>query len=434
MQMQLREISEKAKRQRDYRFLNLYTMLNESNLKDSWRYLNKRSATGVDGVSAKAYEQNLDGNISDLVSRLKRKSYRSGLIRRKRIPKYKGKNRSLGIPVTEDKLLQYASKRILESIYEADFYPFSYGYRPNRGAQDAVKKLSHTLQFGRYNWVVEADIRGFFDNIDHEQLMSMLEERINDTAFTGLIRKWLKAGILEETQEVIHPSTGTPQGGVISPVLANIYLHHVLDKWFEEMVKPNIRGQAFLIRYADDFITVFQYREDAERYYRTLPKRLAKFGLELAADKSGLKPFSRYRRDSGRFDFLGFEFYRGISRKGKAIVKLRTSRRRLRKSIAAFKEWVIAQRFQGFAELIKRLNRKLRGYYNYYGLIGNSRGIREFYDKIVGIMFKWLNRRSQRRSFDWKLFSCMIRQHGLLRPRITERYNKQRELFGVVLR
>lgn len=246
MQIQLREISEKAKRLNDYRFLNLYTMLNESNLKDSWRYLNKNSATGVDRISAKEYEQNLDGNITGLVSRLKKKGYRSGLIRRKNIPKGNGKSRPLGIPITEDKLLQCACKRIVETIYEADFYPFSYGYRPKRGAHDAVKKLTQTLQFGRYNWVVEADIRGFFDNIDHDILMTLLEGRINDSAFTGLIRKWLKAGILEEDQEVTHPGSGTPQGGIISPVLANIYLHHVLDKWFEEMVKPNLRGRPIL--------------------------------------------------------------------------------------------------------------------------------------------------------------------------------------------
>jgi group II intron reverse transcriptase/maturase len=228
--------------------------------------------------------------------------------------------------------------------------------------------------------VVEADIRGFFDTIDHDRLLQMLGERINDTAFTGLIRKWLKAGILEETQEITHPGTGTPQGGIISPVLANIYLHHVLDKWFDEMVKPHLRGQAYLIRYADDFITVFQYRDDAERYYKTLPKRLAKYGLSLAAEKSRIKPYSPNRRDSGRFDFLGFEFYWGVSRKGRATVKRRTSRKRLCKSLAGFSDWIKAQRFQGFAKLIACLNRKLRGYYNYYGLIGNSRSLREFYD------------------------------------------------------
>jgi group II intron reverse transcriptase/maturase len=318
----------------------------------------------------------------------------------------------------------------MEAIYETDFYPFSYGYRPQRGAHDAVKKLTHTLQFGRYNWVVEADIKGFFDTIDHDILLSMLEERINDSAFTGLIRKWLKAGILEETQEIIHPGTGTPQGGIISPVLANIYLHNVLDKWFDESVKPNIRGQACLIRYADDFITVFQYRDDAERYYRTLPKRLARYGLQLAGEKSGIKPFSPNRRDSGRFDFLGFEFYWGVSRKRRATVKRRTSRKRLRKSLAAFTEWIKHQRFQGFSSLITRLNRKLRGYYNYYGLIGNSRGLNEFYDKSVEIMFKWLNRRSQRRSYNWYIFGRLIRFHGILRPRITERSTKQRDLFG----
>ena len=432
MQIQLREISGKATRQKDYRFLNLYTMLNESNLKDSWRYLNKKSAVGADRVSAQEYEVNLEDNIKDLVERLKRKSYRSGLIRRKNIPKGNGKTRPLGIPITEDKLLQCACKRILESIYEKDFFDFSYGYRPHRGAKDAIRRLSHTLQFGRYNWVVEADIKGFFDNIDHDLLIGMLEERISDKSFTNLIRKWLKAGILEETQEITHPATGTPQGGIISPVLANIYLHTVLDQWFEESVKPNIRGQACLIRYADDFITVFQYRDDAERYFRTLPKRLGKYGLQLASDKSVIKPFSPNRRDSGRFDFLGFEYYWSINRKRRAVVKRRTSRKKLRKSLAAFTEWIKHRHFKGFSILITWLNRKLRGYYNYYGVIGNSRSLSEFYDKAVEIMFKWLNRRSQRRSYSWTIFRQLIRYHGILRPRITEKNNRQRDLFGIV--
>lgn len=431
MQISLREISDKARSQTDYRFLNLNTMLNERNLLDSWRYLNKNSAPGVDKVSAREYSENLEENIFHLVERLKRKSYRARLIRRKNIPKGKGKKRPLGIPVTEDKLLQTAVKRILEAIYETEFCDFSYGYRPNNDAKRAVKDLTGELQFGRYNYVVEADIKGFFDNIVHDQLIEMLEERINDRPFIQLIRKWLKAGILEETKEITHPVSGTPQGGIVSPVLANVYLHHVIDNWFEEKVKPNIRGRAKLIRYADDFVVLFQYGSDADRFYRTLPKRLDRYGLSISEEKTRILPFSKFRKDSKRFDFLGFEFYWDKSLKGNRIVKRRTSREKLRKSISTFTIWIKDNRSEKLRTTMSRLNRKLRGYYNYYGIIGNYRSLREYYNRIIVIMFKWLNRRSQKRSYKWDNFKMMLRHYMIMKPRITEKVSNQIELFKV---
>lgn len=401
-------------------------MLNKEYLLDSWRYLNKNSASGVDKISAGEYEENLESNIEDLVDRLKRKSYRAKLVRRQYIPKGNGKMRPLGIPATEDKLLQMAVFRILQAIYEQEFLAYSYGYRIGRGAKDAVKQLQYELQFGFYGYVVEADIKGFFDTIDHEWLMRMLSLRVNDKPFLGLIRKWLKAGILDTNDMVIHPLTGTPQGGIISPILANIYLHYVLDLWFEKVVKSRCGGQSYLCRYADDFVCVFQYKRDAERFYRTLPKRLGKFGLTLSLEKTQVLNFSKFRmQEKTDFDFLGFEFRWGLSRRGKPIVKRRTSRAKFRKSLSNFTAWCKENRNKRLSKFFDELNAKLRGYYNYYGVIGNFQSLREFFYHVVRILFKWLNRRSQRRSYNWQGFGQMLDRYSLARPRITEKTTYQ---------
>ena len=264
MPTSLQGIAKRAREQKKHRFQDLYRMLNEEFLLDCWRHIRKNAAYGVDKVSAEEYEQNLEENIRDLVARLKRGGYRARLVRRKYIPKGEGKMRPLGIPVIEDKLLQMGVKRILEAIYEQDFLRCSYGYRPGVGALHAIDDLTIKLQYGRYEYVVEADIKSYFDNVDHEWVIRMLKERIDDGPFLRLIAKWLKAGILEPDGEVIHPVTGTPQGGVVSPVLANVYLHYVLDLWFQKVVKKHCRGEACLIRYADDFVCAFEYREDAD--------------------------------------------------------------------------------------------------------------------------------------------------------------------------
>jgi group II intron reverse transcriptase/maturase len=261
MQTSLLAIAKKAQDLKGYRFLNLYRLIDENLLLDCWRDIRKNAAYGVDRVSAQEYAENLIANIRNLVERLKRKSYRARLVRRHYIPKPDGRMRPLGIPVVEDKLLQLAVTRILEAIYEQDFLRCSYGYRPNKGAHDAVDKLTVKLQFGRYNFVVEADIKGFFDNIDHERLIELLSLRIADRSLLWLIKKWLKAGVLDTDGKVIHPATGSPQGGIVSPILANVYLHYALDLWFQEVVKAHCRGEAFLIRYADDFVSGFSTRK-----------------------------------------------------------------------------------------------------------------------------------------------------------------------------
>jgi RNA-directed DNA polymerase len=427
VQTSLRGIAKKAQEQKKHRFGNLYEMLNEEFLLDSWRYIRKDAAYGVDQVSAEEYEENLEENIRQLVERLKRKSYRAKLVRRQYISKGEGKFRPLGIPATEDKLLQVAVKRILEAIYEQDFLRCSYGYRPNVSALHAVDKLTVKLQFGQYYFIVEADIKGYFDNIDHERLVEMLEERIDDRALIRLIKKWLKAGILDTDGKVIHPVTGTPQGGIVSPILANVYLHYVLDLWFHQVVKKHCRGEACLIRYADDFVCAFQYQEDAERFYRVLGKRLAKFGLEVATEKTRVIPFHRDPSSGkSRFDFLGFEFYWGKDRGGRPHLKRRTSRKKLRASLNRFAAWCRENRNLRLTILFRRLNAKLRGYFSYYGVVGNYASLNQFFWQAMRILFKWLNRRSQRRSFNWQGFQELLEHFRVEQPRIVGRPKTRR--------
>jgi group II intron reverse transcriptase/maturase len=325
----------------------------------------------------------------------------------------------------EDKLLQVAVTQILLAIYEMDFLPCSYGYRPGISAHDALKDLSKELQFGGHNFVVEADIKGFFDNIRWDWLERMLEERINDGAFLNLIRKWLRAGILEEDGKVIHPQTGTPQGGVVSPVLANIYLHYVLDLWFEKGVKPQQKGRSRLIRYADDFVACFEYRHEAEAFEQALKTRLAKFGLEVAVDKTKTLRFGRNGGPhNGRFDFLGFEFYWEPDRKGKPNVKRRTATKKHLAALQRMKDWIKEHRDQKFGQWMQTLKAKLQGTWNYYGLIGNSRRMKLLYDATCRTLYKWLNRRSQRRSLAWAACNRLLKRFQVPRPRIVEKMDR----------
>lgn len=432
VQTSLQGIANKAKREKKYRFRNLAAMLTEEFFQYSWKFLRKDAATGVDRVTAEEYGTHFTTNVRALIERLKQGSYRAKLVLRKWIPKGENKFRPLGLPVLEDKLLQIAVALILRAIFEEDFLPCSYGYRPRVGARDAVKALRHELRFGRYRFVVEADIKGFFDNIDHAWLIRMLEQRIDDKRFLRLIKKWLKAGILEADGRVLHPITGTPQGGIVSPVLANVYLHFVLDLWFETVVKKHCRGTAHLCRYADDFVCLFEYQEDAERFYRTLPKRLGKFNLTLSAEKTRIVRFNRFPESAGNsFDFLGFEFRWGDTREGAKTVKLRTARKKFQQSLRNFTSWCRESRGQSLRQILKTLNAKLRGHYNYYGVIGNYERLHKFFRQAMRILHKWLNRRSQRKSYTIKRFWAMIDRHRIERPRITEtRLGQQRLQFN----
>ena len=426
MQTSLRGIAEKAAKQKEYRFRNLFMMLTVENLLYCWKYINKKATPGVDRIDAQTYGENLLANITALIASVKSKSYRARLVLRKYIPKLNSKLRPLGIPSIADKLLQCAVSRILEAIYEQDFLPFSYGYRPMRSAHDALRELSEKLRSGIYLYVVEADIKGFFDNINHGLLLEMLKKRIDDKPFLNLIEKWLKAGILDTNGMVIDPATGTPQGGIVSPILANVYLHYALDVWFEEVVKPLCRGEVYLCRYADDFVCLFQYESDAQRYYEELHKRLETYGLELATEKTKIIPFSRYSKDiNGKkpsFEFLSFEFRWGKNRWGKPMINRRTSRKKYKASIANFTKWIQENRNIRIGELLSTLKAKLRGYYNYYGLRCNSKSLADFYYQTNKILFKWLNRRSQRKSYNWDGFTKLLQDFKIPRPQICKNF------------
>jgi RNA-directed DNA polymerase len=425
----LQAIAKKASERPEYRFRDLFRLLNEDMLRDSWRDIRKSAAYGVDRVSAAEYEQELESNIHRLVEELKRKRYRAKNVRRVYIPKGNGKLRPLGIPAIQDKLLQMAVKRILEAIFEQDFLRCSYGYRPGVGVLDAVDKLTVKLQFGKYNYVVEADISGFFDNIDHDWLLKMLAERVDDKSFLWLIGKWLKAGVLETDGKVLHPVTGTPQGGIVSPILANVYLHFALDLWFQKVVIPRCSGEACLIRYADDFVCAFEKEEDVRRFYEVLGERLKKFNLELSAEKTHIIPFSPTGSGSTSFDFLGFEYRWGKDRAGKPHVEKRTARKNLRNSLTRFKLWFKENRHRRLPDLFRLLNAKLMGYFNHFGVHGNIRSLEYFYYQVIRQMWKYLNRRSQRKSYNWEGFKQLLSQFGVVKPHIVNRPKRERKAF-----
>jgi group II intron reverse transcriptase/maturase len=417
MSTSLERIAVKARKDKKHRFQNLSGMLDRWFLWNQWKNLNKKAAVGVDKVTHTQYGDNLMDNLIDLEGRLKRKAYRAKLVRRHYIPKGGGKMRPLGIPAIEDKLVQNAVTQILQAIFEQDFLPSSYGYRPSRGSQGAVENLRHALDTGNYQYVVEADIKGYFDNLDHDWLVRMLEQRIDDKPFIRLIRKWLKAGVLETDGQVIHPATGSPQGGIISPMLANIYMHFVLNLWFEHVVKVRCRGKAEVFVYADDFVCLFERAEEAKAFYSALGKRMAKFGLELSSEKTNIIDFRRYARQ--KFDFLGFEFRWMRSRTRK--VQIRTSKKKFQKSCQAFKDWCKKERFQRITTLIRKLNAKLRGYYEYYGLWGNYRSLHKFFYYVNKTLFRWLNRRSQKRSYTWEGFNKMLKECKIVKPKVKPR-------------
>ena len=418
----LLDLRKKARAEKKYRFRHLYTLLNEELLYRSFHELKKSAATGVDKVTWWQYESDLKANIDSLVERLKQKRYRAKLVRRRYIPKSPGKQRPLGIPALEDKLVQRAARSILEAIYEEDFLECNMGYRPGRGAQQLVKNLQHDLYCGkRINCVVEADIRSFFDKIDHDWLVRMLEKRINDRAMIRLIRKWLRAGILEEDGAIIHPATGSPQGGIISPMLANVYLHYALDLWVQKRFARGNRGEMLYVRYADDFICAFQYGSDARRFYAELPGRLGKFALEVSEEKTNIIEFSRFNIEGSRpFTFLGLDFYWARNRGGKPMVKRCTNKKKFRQSLRNLKEWIKENRNQRIGRIAAMLRSKLQGYWNYYGVIGNSEMLYKFNLYAQRIVFKWLNRRSERKSYNWAGFNQMWKELGIPGPRIVE--------------
>ena len=310
--------------------------------------------------------------------------------------------------------------QILCAIFEQDFLSCSHGYRRGKGPQKAALELSQRLHRGRFRWILDADIKSFFDNIDHDWLLTMLEQRIEDRAFLGLIRKWLKAGIMEEDGKIILPQTGTPQRGVVSAVLANIYLHYVLDQWFEKTIRPSCDGDVMLMRFADDYVCCFQYHRDLQKLRRTIDERLAKFNLELSKEKTRVIEFTRFEtKNSDTFTFLGFEYRWELSRTGKPLVKMQTSKKKFRQALSAITTWIKEDRCKyGTCAIMEKLRTKLQGHFNYYGVSGNMEMLKSFFHNACRIVFKWLNRRSQRKSCNWSGFKEMLKFFKIPQPRI----------------
>lgn len=409
MTTELDNIAFKARTHPKHRFQNLYGLLNTDRLYQSWGQLNKQAAPGIDGITINNYQQRLPENINSLSRDLKQKCYRANDIKRIFIPKSNGKQRPLGLPTVDDKLVQQSVSQILLSIWEQDFLRNSYGYRPNKSAHQAVYSLGLNLQFKGYGYIVEADIKGFFDNLAHDWLMQMLRQRIDDKSMLNLINQWLKARIKSPDGIFTKPSSGSPQGGIISPVLANIYLHYALDLWFEKKVKPKMHGRCMMIRYADDFVCAFQFAEDAGRFYKVLPKRLKKFNLDVAEDKTSLMRFSRFHVGRKRhFVFLGFEFYWGVDANGKARLRRRTAVKKQKATLSEYYQWIKTKRSLKLREWLPQLKRKLLGFRNYFGLPDNSRSLSNLYSYVLHTLYKWLNRRSGRQSYNWSNFKKML--------------------------
>ena len=419
----------KAEQQPEHRFRALCRLLDHQMLHEAFARLKRKAAPGIDGMIHAEYAENLDGRLAELEKRLKAGRYRATCVKRRWIAKPgSSKMRPLGIPVLEDKIVQQAVKMILEAIWEADFYDESIGYRGGVGARQSSQELGNALYGGTYRWVVEADIRGFFDHIDHGWMVRMLEERIADRRMIRLIVKWLKAGVMETDGSVEHPATGTPQGGVISPILANIYLHFVQDQWIKKVVCKRSKGQVLFRRYADDSVVCFERFDDAQAYLRALPKRLEKFDLQMAEEKSSLVKFNRWEPDqSGSFTFLGFDFYWGRSQKNPQIVNVRrrTNRKKFQASLLALKEWLKKARSLRLPDLLAVLRRKLQGYWNYYGVLGNSKMLGKYQYEVHRLLYKWLNRRSQRRSMKWRTYCERWKTWDMPKARVVETFRSQ---------
>jgi len=427
MTKKLASIARIAKQDKNVRFTSLMHLLNKENLTICFKMLNKNAASGIDEMTVKAYEENLDANLDDLVNRLKDKWYKPKPVRRVYIPKPgKEELRPLGIPAVEDKIVQMALKWVLQAIYEQDFLDCSHGFRPDRSCHDAIKQLNEAVMKHPVNYVVEVDIRKFFDTVDHIKLLELLQRRIADTNIIWLVRKFLKAGIME-AGEYQASDEGTPQGGIVSPMLANIYLHYVLDVWFEEVFQTRAKGYTRLIRFCDDFVMACESKHDADRFLVELERRLAEFNLEISKEKTksikfGRQVWTQAQRDGSKvatFDFLGFTHYCGKSRKGWFVMGHKTSKRSLNAKLKSNKDWLRSIRCMvPLKELWPIIRAKLIGHYNHFGINGNMRCLAQYFHCMKSMVFKWINRRSQKKSMNWEQFIKYLDWNPLPKPRI----------------
>ena len=417
-------IAQLAKQAPQTAFTSLNHYIDLDWLVEAYDRTRKDGAVGVDGMTAAEYERDLQGNLQRLLNRAKSGTYVAPPVRRVHIPKGTGKDtRPIGIPTLEDKVLQRAVVMVLEPIYEQDFLNCSYGFRPKRSAHQALESLwKQTMSTGG-GWVLEVDIRKFFDTLDHAHLRELLQLRVRDGAILRLIGKWLNAGVMEDGS-ISHPDTGTPQGGVISPLLANVYLHEVLDVWFERTVKTCLKGRAFLIRYADDFVIGFTDENDARRVLEVLPKRFGKYGLTLHPDKTRLVEFRPPQdpgtgQGTGTFDLLGFTHTWERSRKGRWVVKRKTAASRLTRAVKAISQWCRQNRHAPVAQQRYTLSQKLRGHFGYYGITGNASALSRFLLEAKRVWLKWLSRRKRGNPMNWNDFNRLLGRYPLPAARVV---------------
>ena len=419
-------IAELAKEDPKRQFSSIAHLITVEKLKAAFRSLRKDASAGIDGITYEQYETNVEENIRQLHQRLKEGKYRAQPLRRVYIPKEDGKQRPISIPALEDKLVQKVAVDLLNAIYEQDFLKCSYGFRPGRGQHQALDEVGRVLCTRPMGWVLEIDIRAYFDSIVRPNLVEMIERRVSDGSVLRLIQKWIKVGAIDNGKLLVS-ETGTGQGQPISPLLANVYLHHALDLWFEDVVKPRLKGEAYEIRFADDAILCFQHKEDADKVLEVLPKRFEKFGLTLHPEKTRLIEFGRLAARNARrqgkkpetFDFLGLTHICARSRKGKFTVHVKTVAKRLRRGLKAIAEWCNEHRHDPVAEQQKTLNAKLRGHYQYYGRPTNYYSIWQFFRRVRRIWREWLSRRTRGNPLTWGRYAEILRQWPLLRPRIT---------------
>lgn len=422
----LARIAELARRMPDAVLTTLAHHIDIGFLRGAFARVRKDGATGVDRVTAEEYAVGLEENLKDLLNRFKSGRYFAPPVRRVYIPKPDGGTRSLGIPALEDKVLQKAVAMVLEAVYEQNFLSASYGYRPGIGALHALRDLRNELMEIEGGWLLDVDVKSYFDTVNHQHLRSFLDKRVTDGVIRRTIDKWLKAGVMEDGR-VWYPDDGTPQGGVISPLLANIYLHEVLDVWFEQEVRPRMRGRVRLFRYADDFVICFEREDDARRVAEVLPKRFAKYGLTLHPDKTRLLRFEKPSRDSDgsrtpTFDFLGFTHFWKRSLRGNWTVQRKTIGKRLSRKIKEIWQWCRAHRHEPVEWQRDRLRSRLNGYYNYHGVRGNSDALDQLYQEVCRAWRYWLSRRSQRGQMRWDRFKEMLKALPLPRPRIVHHW------------